>query len=521
MALWGNKDDKLSTGTIAINGTTGVVTGVNTEFLTETKPATGKGTFGYLVVTTAGVPESYLITSVASDTSCVVKAGIPGSSMSTQTAGTVYTLNEKPRFITSDGTHTGNNPNDVYGIDTTEAVTSDDNIVGLSELNLGLGYPTAEVPAVTIASSVPVVFATTAVSTVDNTITLPLADIPATGTALTYNANSGTALAGLVDGVTYFAGVQTGGLTIKLASTYSNAIAGTFLPLTGTGNNAQDFTGNVATAVGAFAAGSLTSGSLIITNRGSNYRAIPTVTIDSPRMTIATSAISTATRKITFGGTRPSTAGYALVYQNGGGTSATGLVSGTTYYIATGAGLASADFQVKLTNAITNPAGTVATGTTGGVFTMGATALYVENVVTITGTAGGTGSIVGYADAAKSYRVSAVSGGAATTRTGFTLTEMDGTAVVTTVGTLTGLTYAIEDIPAISGTGNNAQHFIVPLTSTVVQATAEAILGSGPGGSQITHAGWVRETIGTGGRAGRVNYETLVAMGTITGEATP
>ena len=61
MALWGNRDDKPSSGTIAINGSTGVVTGSGTAFLTQAKPAVGKGTFGYIVVTTAGFPESYLI----------------------------------------------------------------------------------------------------------------------------------------------------------------------------------------------------------------------------------------------------------------------------------------------------------------------------------------------------------------------------------------------------------------------------------------------------------------------------
>lgn len=33
------------------------------------------------------------------------------------------------------------------------------------------------------------------------------------------------------------------------------------------------------------------------------------------------------------------------------------------------------------------------------------------------------------------------------------------------------------------------------------------------------HAGWVLRTVGTGGRAGRVNQEVLVAMGSITGDA--
>jgi hypothetical protein len=36
---------------------------------------------------------------------------------------------------------------------------------------------------------------------------------------------------------------------------------------------------------------------------------------------------------------------------------------------------------------------------------------------------------------------------------------------------------------------------------------------------QITHSGWVLQTTGSGGRAGRVSYETLVAMKTISGDA--
>lgn len=36
----------------------------------------------------------------------------------------------------------------------------------------------------------------------------------------------------------------------------------------------------------------------------------------------------------------------------------------------------------------------------------------------------------------------------------------------------------------------------------------------------VAHAGWVHRTEGTGGRAGRVQYETLVAMSSITTDAT-
>ena len=523
MALWGNRDDKPSSGTIAINGATGVVTGAGTAFLTQTKIIDAyaqRGTFGYIVVTTAGVPESYLITAVTSNTSCKVKEGIPGSGMTTVGAGAQYTLNEKPRSISADGTHDGNNPNNVYGIDTEETERSEDNIVGLSELNLGLGYPSAEVPNVTIAAPAATVFATTAVNISGDAITLAAAVVPTTGTAVKYLANSGTVLGGLANGTTYFV-IKLTDTTIGLASTLANSGAGTKLALTGTGNNAQSLQGLTATAVATFSGGSLVPGSLVMTNLGSNYASIPAVTLDTPRMTIDSSDVAVNTSVFTFGGTRPSTAGFALVYQNGGGTSATGLVSGTTYFIATGTGLSASTFQVKATNTADNPAGTVAIANTAGVFTMGATALAADEVITISGTLGGTGTITGYSGSPKSYRVSAVTGGGAGSRTGFTLTEMDNSAVVTTAGTPTGLTYVIEDIPKITGTGNNAQHFALPLTATVVEATAEAIRGSGPGGSQITHAGWVRETIGTGGRAGRVNYETLVAMGSITGDATP
>ena len=52
-------------------------------------------------------------------------------------------------------------------------------------------------------------------------------------------------------------------------------------------------------------------------------------------------------------------------------------------------------------------------------------------------------------------------------------------------------------------------------TLTGATATATASLGSG----NYAHAGWVKRTVGTGGRAGRVHYETLVAMSSISGDA--
>jgi hypothetical protein len=53
-------------------------------------------------------------------------------------------------------------------------------------------------------------------------------------------------------------------------------------------------------------------------------------------------------------------------------------------------------------------------------------------------------------------------------------------------------------------------------TLTGQTAVVAAILS---GVHHSAHAGWVRRTVGTGGRAGRVTFETLVAMGTIAGDA--
>jgi len=176
--------------------------------------------------------------------------------------------------------------------------------------------------------------------------------------------------------------------------------------------------GSSAAATATISGGAVTA--ITVTNTGTAYTSVPTVTIPKARVTIPTSGITTATDTIAYTA-HGLVATDAVVYNNGGGTSATGLTSGTTYYV-------------------------IASGLT-----------------------------------ANAFKVSATSGGS-------------------TVD--------------ITGTGNNAQYF-EKVASTA--ATAVAALGdSAVGGS--AHAGWVKRTVGTGGRAGRVQYETLVAMGSITGD---
>ena len=47
---------------------------------------------------------------------------------------------------------------------------------------------------------------------------------------------------------------------------------------------------------------------------------------------------------------------------------------------------------------------------------------------------------------------------------------------------------------------------------------AEAVTGRASG-DKVPHSGWILETVGSGGRSGRVQREVLVAMNTITGDS--
>jgi hypothetical protein len=100
---------------------------------------------------------------------------------------------------------------------------------------------------------------------------------------------------------------------------------------------------------------------------------------------------------------------------------------------------------------------------------------------------------------------------------------------------------------AIGGLANATQYYVITANSTAIQlaataggpainltsaattdqaghsitgqtATAVVVVG-GAKNKGVTHAGWNIRTEGTGGRAGRVQYETLVAMGSITSDA--
>ena len=181
--------------------------------------------------------------------------------------------------------------------------------------------------------------------------------------------------------------------------------------------------GSGAVATAKISGGKVTA--VTVTNNGSSYETAPTVTIQVPVLTLATSGVDTATDTITYTA-HGQTTGAALTYNNGGGTSITGLTSGTTYY-------------ARVANA-----------------------------------------------------------------NSFTLYD---TAAHATAGGATGLM-------DLSGTGNNAQYFII---GAGVRATSNAALGVNQGdevgeSGAVAHTGWVKRKVLTGAHAGRIQYEVLVAM---------
>ena len=143
--------------------------------------------------------------------------------------------------------------------------------------------------------------ATSKISTANNTIEIEGHEYE-TGDPIVYDKGghiTNTVITGLTSGTTYNVIIVNDKL-FKLATSYNNALAGTAINLTGTGNSHQTF--------------------------GSEPSYFP------EQATVATSAVSTANNTITI-----SDHGYhtkdPILYENGGGTSITGLTSGQVYYV--------------------------------------------------------------------------------------------------------------------------------------------------------------------------------------------
>ena len=278
MALWGNKDDKTSTGTVQVHAN-GDVAGTSTLF--DNEAVVGD----HLVVNST---VQFIINSITSNTVSTVIPAKLGTSVNAVAAGNNYTLNEKPLFVSqSESLETGGYAGDAYkvfGVDTTEAGIGGGPIVNILITDEGSGYnangtvsfsggggssgaanaqanSSGRIAAVnitnngssyetnpTVAISAPAAQAfnaRTAVANTGDTITLGGAGTWAADDAATYLVAAGnTAIGGLANGTTYY--IQMANSTvIKLAETPGGAA----IDLTaGPSETGHTLTGETATA---------------------------------------------------------------------------------------------------------------------------------------------------------------------------------------------------------------------------------------------------------------------------------
>jgi len=146
--------------------------------------------------------------------------------------------------------------------------------------------------------------------------------------------------------------------------------------------------------------------------------------------------------------------------------------------------------QVTVSGTTSNATPTLSTvviAGTAGQFTCASTTLQLGQTVTISGTYGGTGSITGYVDPTN-YVISSTNG-----TTTFTLINVNGTAIVTTAGTPTGLTYTLT-APGIIGYTTPDTYFVIAtngsttmtLGTTVTSTSGVTTLRGSPIGLTFT-----------------------------------
>lgn len=187
------------------------------------------------------------------------------------------------------------------------------------------------------------------------------------------------------------------------------------------------------------------------------------------------------------------------------------LVNGTLYYYWLKAVDTSDNVSTSFSALTTSTLSSVVITGIAGQFSCTTTSLSVGQVIIISGTFGGTGSITGYANP-KTYVISATNGS-----TTFTLVNTDGTALVTTAGTPTGLTYTKHQsaaVPAAIGTQDIVAGSITADKIRTGAITADIIAVPATGGLnssiQVGATGVTLGTVTTNAQdpAARVNANT-------------
>jgi len=244
----------------------------------------------------------------------------------------------------------------------------------------------------------------------------------------------------------------------------------------------------------------------------------------------ATTITSNVISNATFDGSPLTASAYGII-SNGSGTTSgnvftpTGTITGTYTAgmvlsgtgVTTGTSISSVNTATAITATFLNNtlSGVSITGTAGQ-FSCTTTGLYTGMQVTISGTLGGTGSITGYANPT-TYVISATNG-----TTTFTLTTLSGSAIVTTTGTPTGLTYTLTNVLNVTAvTGTISRGMLLSGTSVTTGSYIQAF-GSGAGGTGTYLLNQTTTGTVTTATSYTVSTSQLVntASNTITGTAT-
>ena len=427
MSSWSMNDGSALTGTMTFTNGNAAVSGSGTNFDPEVK-------VGDIIISAGGV--KHRVKAVTSDTALTLTENFSGSTEN----GVAATVTRPPLNFASAAPHIDNN---VLGITSGESLGGVDNITSIGVGNTTLGtyeriggntYHTSA-PTVTIAAPTARTITQANINETTNVFTVTGHNMR-TGTKLTYTSNgtnivhSGGTLA---DSTAVFV-IRVDDDTFKIASSLSNAQAGTALDITNDGNDSNSFVGDTATATATISGGKVTG--ITVTGVGSDYQSAPSVTIAAPS-----------------------------------GTGNLDLTDNTVLIVA--------DDEIVV------PAAFYAAISTG---------------ESVTYAQGGSGAQADLTDGTVYYLIKSA------TSNKISLATSAANALAGTKITLTAV-----------ASGGTAHSFVGGT------ATATATLGLGVDGDDnrrdIAHVGWVKKTVGTGGRAGRIHYETLVAASSMSGDA--
>ena len=209
---------------------------------------------------------------------------------------------------------------------------------------------------------------------------------------------------------------------------------------------------------------------------------------------VAVAAGNVAQITITFGGSGY-TGNTTVSFSGGGGTSATANAFAN---LSTGR-ITSVNITAAGSGYVTNPN----------------VAITAPSLIVFNGNTAVSGNTIALTSANSKFAVGdrvTYAGNATSTPVGLTDTtsyyvSFANSTVIALSNTVGGANLTISSANGTSTTANGA-------TLQGETATAVAVVG-GAKNKGVPHAGWVLRTVGSGGRAGRVQYETLVAMGSI------